>query len=83
MSIDKLTLSQFRDKYRVSLGTLPDGWKVEVLAVRTTTENYQELLSSPELYRVFDNLYGNRWRVLHDSFTGSDSMLIVAYRENG
>lgn len=81
MSANKLTLAEYRYKYRVSLGTLPDGWKVEVLAVRTTTENYQELLSSPELYRAFDDLYGNRWRALHDSSTGSDSLIVVTYYE--
>lgn len=81
MSSNKLNLAQFRDKYRVSIGTLPDDRKVEAFAWRTTTENYQELPSSPELYRAFDNLYGNRWRVLNDSFTGNDSLIIVTYYE--
>ncbi len=83
MSANKLTLAQYRDKYRILFGAMPDGSKIEVLSVKTTPENYQELLSRPEFYRSLDNLYGNRWKVLHDSITGTDSLFVFSYRENG
>lgn len=82
MSI-KMTPEQFRDTFRVSVGTLPTGWKIEVVAVKVTTENYRELLTHREFDKYLETLYGSNYYYIAQRLCCEGDWYVFTYRENG
>lgn len=78
---DRLSPAEFRERFRVSLGTLPDGSKIEVLAVKITNDNYHVIPSMRNVRSYLIELYGCKISFLSESLSSNGEILVFRYSE--
>ena len=78
---DRLSPAEFRERFRVSLGTLPNGNKIEVLAVKITNDNWQMIPSMRRVRSYLIDLYGQKVSFLSETMRTDGDVLVFEYTE--
>lgn len=79
----KMTCEEFREAYRVSVGQLPDGNMIEVVAAKITNDNYQTIPSMSAFRHYLDELYGCNHRIIFESLSSLRDVFIFEWRPKG
>lgn len=78
---DRLTPAEYRELFRVSVGTLPNRNKVEILSSKITAQNWNALPSLQKVRAYLHELYGSRVTFLYESKRTEGDVLVFEYTE--
>lgn len=74
-----MTCEEFREKYRVSVGKLPNGDMVEVVAVQITNDNYHTIPSMSAFRKFLWKLYSRGVYVIYESHSAAECMIFFKW----
>lgn len=77
--VAKLSPAEYREKFRVSIGTLPNGCKIEVLSAKATRENWSTLPSGREVRNYLCDLYGRKINFITERYSSDGELLVFEY----
>lgn len=77
----KITCAEFREKYRVSLGKLPNGSMIEVTSVVITEDNWDKLPTMLEYREYLHSMYGRNVSIIFDRLSSRGDICIFEWAE--
>ncbi len=75
----KITCAEFREKYRVSLGKLPNGSMIEVTSVQITQDNWDKIPNHHEYREYLYSVYGRNHSVIFDRLSAHGDVCIFEW----